>query len=461
MGELQVPEEALWGCQTQRSIFNFQIGTDTMPSELIHAFGIQKRAAAEANAAALGPEVARAIQESCDDIINGNVGMEHFPLVIYQTGSGTQTNMNVNEVIANLANAKLGEKHRGTKHPVHPNDHVNKGQSSNDSFPTAMHIAAVLALHHRFLPALADLRQALLTKAQEFQNVVKIGRTHLQDATPITLGQEFSAWAAQIERSEQRVQDVLKRLYFLAQGGTAVGTGLNTVEGFDLAFAANVAKITGLPFVTNPNKFEGMASHDAITELASVQNTIATSLLKIGNDIRLLSSGPMGGLGEIWLPANEPGSSIMPGKVNPTQAEALTMVAAQVMGNSLAVSVSNTHGQLDLNAFKPVMIHNVLKSNNLLADALGSFSKHCVCGITANHERIKEHLDKDLMLVTALNAKIGYEKGADVAKTALAERKGLRQVAVFDRQYLTEAEYDAIIVPANMVAPTPRSHQEL
>ncbi|CAD7965745.1 unnamed protein product [Amoebophrya sp. A25] len=460
MGDIHVSNAALWGAQTQRSVENFVIGDDEMPTELIRAFAIQKKACALANQEVLGRDISGAIQQAADQVILGGKHFEQFPLVVYQTGSGTQTNMNVNEVLANVANEILGAPKRGTQSPVHPNDHVNRGQSTNDSFPTAMHIAAVLSVLKRMLPGLAHLEKALRAKEEEFAGVVKIGRTHMQDATPLTLGQEFGAWAEQVKLGSDRLLAVLDRLYALPQGGTAVGTGLNQVEGFDTRFARYVAEITGVDgFRTNRNKFEGISAHDAMVELASVQNVIATSFMKIANDVRLLSSGPTGGLGEIWLPANEPGSSIMPGKVNPTQAEAMSMVAAQVMGNAVAVSVANSHGHLDLQAFKPVIIFNVLKSSNLLADVAYSFADKCVVGIVPNLPKVQEHLDKNLMLVTALNPVIGYEKAADVAKTALKQGKSLKQVAVYDKAYLTADQFDLYVVPADMIRPKSASRK--
>lgn len=453
-GEIMVPNWAYWGAATQRSYELFKISTDRMPAELIRAFGIQKEACAEANSAKLGKDKTKAIQEAAQQVAKGKLN-DHFPLVVYQTGSGTQTNMNVNEVIANLANEKLGEKQRGTKKPVHPNDHVNMAQSTNDGFPTAMHIAAVLQLREKVYPALLKLEKALGAKAKEFKDIVKVGRTHLQDATPITLGQEFSAWEMQVHMSIARFKDVEWRLQALAQGGTAVGTGLNTEEGWDKEFAQAVGQITGIfEFRTNPNKFEGIASHDAITELASMQSTVATSLMKIANDIRLLGSGPNNGIGEIFLPSNEAGSSIMPGKVNPTQAEALSMAASQIIGNSVAVQVANTQGHLDLNAFKPVMIFNVLKSGTLIADAANSFVDHCVVGITPNEKRIKEHLDKNLMTVTALNAVIGYDNGKKVVAEALSSGDPLRVVAVEKLKVISGADFDAAMDPSLMVGPT-------
>jgi len=454
MGEIDVPSWAYWGASTQRSFENFKIGIDKMPKTLLRAFGIQKHACAEANRELMGDKVtdgiikaAKKLAANEDDIID-----YHFPLVVYQTGSGTQTNMNVNEVLANIANESFGQP-RGTRKPVHPNDHVNRGQSTNDGFPTAMHIATVLDIRETLIPALDRLQKGLRGKEAQFVDHVKIGRTHMQDATPLTLGQEFSAWATQIEIGRERLHDSLKRLYPLAQGGTAVGTGLNTMEGFAENTAAEVAKITGYPFVTARNKFEAIAAHDAMAEICGTLTVIAGSFMKIANDIRLLGSGPTGGLGELQLPANEPGSSIMPGKVNPTQAEAMSMVAAQVTGNCVAVTMANSHGHLDLQAFKPVIIFNVLKSIQLLADAANSFQDKCVIGIQANCAKIKEHLDKNLMLVTALNQHIGYDKAAKIAKTALAEGKTLREVAV--DLGIDGKEFDKIMDPKDMIRPTP------
>jgi len=453
MGEVHVPSWAYWGASTQRSLENFKIGTDKMPKSLLRAFGIQKMACAEANREVINNDkvtdaivkAAKKMAANEDDIID-----HHFPLVVYQTGSGTQTNMNVNEVLANIANESLGQP-RGTRKPVHPNDHVNRGQSTNDGFPTAMHIATVLDIHQSLIPALERLQKGLRGKEEEFKDIIKIGRTHMQDATPLTLGQEFSAWATQIQIGQERLLDSLKRLYPLAQGGTAVGTGLNTKEGFAERMAAEVKKITGYPFESARNKFEAIAAHDAMVEICGTLTVISGSFMKIANDIRLLGSGPTGGLGELQLPANEPGSSIMPGKVNPTQAEAMSMVAAQVIGNCAAVTVANSHGHLDLQAFKPVIIFNVLNSIKLLADSANSFQSKCVVGIQANCPKIKEHLDKNLMLVTALNARIGYDRAAKIAKTALKEGKTLREVAVADG--IDGDEFDKIVDPKEMVSP--------
>ncbi|HSO42261.1 MAG TPA: class II fumarate hydratase, partial [Rhodospirillales bacterium] len=427
MGPVDVPADRYWGAQTQRSLRNFRIGGERMPEALIRALGVQKKAAAQANMALgeLDGTVGAAIVEAADEVISGAL-LDHFPLVVWQTGSGTQTNMNANEVIANRAIEILGGV-VGSKQPVHPNDHVNRGQSSNDSFPTAMHIAAATELNNRLLPALRALHTALDDKAEEFKDIIKIGRTHTQDATPLTLGQEFSGYAQQIANGLIRAQAVLPRLLQLAQGGTAVGTGLNTRKEFAEAFAAAVARITGMPFVTAENKFEALAAHDAIVEASGACNVIAVSLNKIANDIRFLASGPRSGLGELILPANEPGSSIMPGKVNPTQSEAMTQVCAQVMGNNVAITVAGAQGHFELNVFKPVMIYNLLQSIRLLADACVSFTDNAVVGIAADRDRIAELMNKSLMLVTALNPHIGYDNAARIAKKAHAEGKTLKQ----------------------------------
>jgi fumarate hydratase class II len=395
--------------------------------------------------------LASAISAAADEVMQGKWD-SHFPLVVWQTGSGTQTNMNLNEVIANRANEMLGAG-LGAKEPVHPNDHVNLAQSSNDSFPTAMHVAAAGAVNERLLPALGRLEDALTRKAREFASIVKIGRTHLQDATPITLGQEFSGYAAQIALGRQRIRDSLSGLYMLAQGGTAVGTGLNAKKGFAEAFAAEVAQITGLPFVTAPNKFEALASHDAMVELSGALNVLAAGLMKIANDIRLLGSGPRCGFGELKLPENEPGSSIMPGKVNPTQTEAMTMVCCQVMGNNVAVTIGDSNGHLELNVFKPVIIHNVLQSVRLLADACRSFTDNCVAGIEADRERIARMLNESLMLVTALNPKIGYDNAAKVAKKAHKEGTTLKEAATA-LGLLSPEEFDQWVRPESMLGPS-------
>jgi fumarate hydratase class II len=454
MGEIAVPAEHYWGAQTQRSLENFRIGGERMPAPLIRALAIEKKAAALANMTLgeLDAKLGRAIIAAADEVIAGKHERE-FPLVVWQTGSGTQTNMNMNEVLANRANELLGGT-RGARQPVHPNDHVNRGQSSNDSFPTAMHIAAVEQIHHRLLPALRHLHAALAAKAREFADVIKVGRTHLQDATPLTLGQEFSAYARQVELGIARIEAALPRLYPLAQGGTAVGTGLNARAGFGEAFAAEAAKITGLPFAPAANKFEALASHDALLEASGALNVLAASLMKIGNDIRLMGSGPRSGLGELHLPENEPGSSIMPGKVNPTQVEALTMVAAEVMGNHVTITIAASQGQFELNVMKPVIIYDLLQSIALLADAARSFADHCVVGIEANRARIAELLERSLMLVTALNPHIGYDKAAEVAKKAHAEGTTLKEAAVA-LGYVTPEDFDRWVRPEAMLGPSP------
>lgn len=421
MGTIEVPENAYWGAQTERSRQNFKIGRRKMSPLFIKAFAILKRSAAITNASLekLDRSLEKAIIQACDEIIEGKL-CEHFPLVIWQTGSGTQTNMNLNEVIANRANEILGEP-KGTKKPVHPNDHVNYGQSSNDCFPTAMHIATMLAITGKLQPALKKFKAILQEKEQEFDKYIKVGRTHLQDATPIKLSQEFSAFMQQISNNLDRLDSVTPRVLQLAQGGTAVGTGINCPHGFADAFARSVAEYTKLPFVSAPNKFEALAAHDTLVEVSGVLNVIAAGLMKIANDIRFLASGPRCGLGELYLPENEPGSSIMPGKVNPTQAEAMTMVCCQVMGNHTAVTIAGSQGHFQLNVFKPVIIHNILESVSLLTDACHSFCDHCLEGITVNELRLKDNLDKSLMMVTALNPIIGYDNAAKIAKKALEE----------------------------------------
>ncbi len=449
MGPVEVPADKLWGAQTQRSTQNFKIGGQRMPEPLIRALGIQKQAAAKANKdlGELDAKLADPIIAAAQEIIDGKLN-DHFPLVVWQTGSGTQTNMNANEVIANRAAQLLGGQ-IGDK-SVHPNDHVNRGQSSNDSFPTAMHIAAAEQVNHALIPALQKMHAALAAKAQEFASIVKIGRTHLQDAVPLTLGQEFGGYAKQIEYGIERVKAPLPRIYELAQGGTAVGSGLNAAKGFAEAFAKEVARITGLPFITAPNKFEALAAHDALVELSGTLNTLAVSCMKIANDLRMLGSGPRCGFGEIMLPENEPGSSIMPGKVNPTQSEAMTMVCAQVMGNHVAVSIAGSNGHFELNVFKPVIIYNVLNSIRLLADAANSITENCIVGIVPNLPRITEHLNNSLMLVTALNPHIGYDNAAKVAK--LAHKNGLTlKAAAIELGLLTAAQFDEWVRPESMV----------
>ncbi|HXQ67866.1 MAG TPA: class II fumarate hydratase [Alphaproteobacteria bacterium] len=452
MGPIEVPADRYWGAQTERSLENFRIGGERMPAPLIAALGLEKKAAALANMAlgALDKKLGQAIVRAAEEVIDGTLA-DHFPLVVWQTGSGTQSNMNANEVIANRANELLGGA-LGSKRPVHPNDHVNMCQSSNDSFPTAMNTAAAIEIERRLIPALEHLFEALDDKARAFASIIKIGRTHLQDATPLTLGQEFSGYAAQIENGIARVRGCLPRLYRLAQGGTAVGTGLNARRGFDKRFAQELARITGLPFLPAKNKFEALAAHDAIVEASGALNVLACSLMKIANDIRLLGSGPRSGLGELALPENEPGSSIMPGKVNPTQCEAMTMVAAQVMGNHVTITVAGSSGHLELNVFKPVMIYNLLQSIRLLADAAVSFTDNCVSGIRANEKRIAELLSQSLMLVTALNPYIGYDKAAKVAKKAHAEGTTLKEAAVA-LGFVKAEDFERWVQPKSMLGP--------
>jgi fumarate hydratase, class II len=451
-GTIEVDGANYWGAQTERSLHNFRIGSETMPAPLIRAFGIVKKAATIANVklGLIEPELARHITAAADEIIDGKLDA-HFPLVVWQTGSGTQTNMNVNEVIANRAIEMLGGT-MGAKKPIHPNDHVNRSQSSNDSFPTAMHIAAAIEVNERLVPSLKKLRAELDRKSRAWAKIIKIGRTHTQDATPITLGQEFSGYAAQIALGLDRIKAVLPRLYLLAQGGTAVGTGLNAKKGFDRLFAAEVARITKLPFKPAPNKFEALASNDTMVELSGALNTIAVSLFKIANDIRLMGSGPRSGLGELSLPENEPGSSIMPGKVNPTQVEALTMVCCQVFGNNTTVTVAGSQGHFELNVFKPVIIHNVLQSIRLLSDAVVSFTDKCLAGIEPNRRHIEELMKRSLMLVTALAPKIGYDKAAEIAKAAHRNGTTLREEAV-RLGHVSEKEFDQLVRPERMVAP--------
>ncbi len=451
-GEIEVPANAFWGAQTQRSLQNFDIGTEKMPAGVVRALGVQKKASALTNMAlgVLDAKLGNAVVQAADEIIDGTLA-DQFPLSVWQTGSGTQTNMNANEVIAGRANEILSGT-RGGKSPVHPNDHVNMGQSSNDSFPTVMHIAAAEMVHHDLVPALETLHSALDKKAKEFDKIVKNGRTHLQDATPLTLGQEFSGYAAQIKYNLLRVKAALPRVMMLAQGGTAVGTGINCKIGFAEKFAAEVSNITGLDFVTAENKFEALATHDALVELSGALNVLAVSLMKIANDIRLMGSGPRSGIGELLLPENEPGSSIMPGKVNPTQCEALTMVCAQIMGNHVAVTVAGSNGHFELNVFKPVIIYNVLQSIELLAGGCRSFTDRCLVGIEPNHERIKYLMENSLMLVTALNPHIGYDNAAKIAKKANKEGKSLREAGI-ELGLLTSEQYDQWVKPEDMIHP--------
>lgn len=453
-GEINVDSSKYWGAQTQRSLQNFEIGGDRekLPESLIRAFGVLKKAAAEVNLTyGLDKSVGEAIKQAAQEVIDGKL-TGHFPLVVFQTGSGTQSNMNSNEVISNRAIEILGGQ-MGSKKPVHPNDHVNMSQSSNDTFPTVMHIAAVLEITQKLIPSLKALHEAVDAKAKEFDHIIKIGRTHLQDATPLTLGQEFSGYAYQIKNGIDRVEGTLPRLRFLAQGGTAVGTGLNTKKGFDVKIAEAVTKITGEQFYTAPNKFEALAAHDAIVEASGALNTVAASLFKIANDIRYLGSGPRCGYGELQLPENEPGSSIMPGKVNPTQNEALTMVCTQVFGNHSAITFAGASGQFELNVFKPVMASNLLSSIRLLADGARSFRIHCVEGIVAKEKRIEQLMKESLMLVTALNPKIGYDAASKVAKNAHKKGITLKESAL-ELGVLTSEEFDEWVRPEKMIGPS-------
>lgn len=452
MGELKVPADKYYGAQTARSLMNFKIGYEKMPRELIRALGVLKKAAAMANSklGILPAEKADLIVKAANEVIEGKLD-EHFPLVVWQTGSGTQTNMNTNEVIANRA-IEIAGGVLGSKDPIHPNDDVNKAQSSNDTFPTAMHIAAVEEIYRRLIPMVSKLKDALKIKQEQFKDVIKIGRTHLMDAVPLTLGQEFSGYVQQLQNGLERIEGCLPRLSELALGGTAVGTGLNTHPEFAELSAKYISEITDRSFETAPNKFEALAAHDAIVEASGVMKTLACSLMKIANDIRLLGSGPRCGIGEIALPANEPGSSIMPGKVNPTQPEAMTMVCAQVIGNDTAINVGGATGHFELNVFKPMMIYNLLQSIRLLSDSCESFTNNCVVGIEAVKENIDSHLRNSLMLVTALNPHIGYDNAAKVAKKAFNDNSTLKEAAV-ELGLLTEEEFDEKVRPENMVGP--------
>ncbi|KAI5960940.1 uncharacterized protein KGF55_004207 [Candida pseudojiufengensis] len=453
-GPIDVPNDKYYGAQTARSKSNFKIGGPAarMPTPVVRAFGILKKSAAIVNEelGQLDPKLSKAIQQAATEVSEGNLD-EHFPLVVFQTGSGTQSNMNANEVISNRAIEILGGE-LGSKKPVHPNDHCNMSQSSNDTFPTVMHIAAVTEINNSLIPELTKLRDSLQAKADEFKDIIKIGRTHLQDATPLTLGQEFSGYAQQLTNGIERVEKTLPNLLYLAQGGTAVGTGLNTKKGWDVKVAETVSKLTGFPFKTAPNKFEALAAHDAIVEASGALNTIAASLFKIANDIRYLGSGPRCGYGELSLPENEPGSSIMPGKVNPTQNEALTMVACQVFGNNAAITFAGASGQFELNVFKPVMIANLLSSIRLIADGAASFREHCVDGIVANKDKIDKLLHESLMLVTALNPYIGYDSASKVAKNAHKKGLTLKQSAL-ELGALSEEDFDKYVVPSDMIGP--------
>ncbi|MCQ4310162.1 class II fumarate hydratase [Pseudomonas stutzeri] len=450
LGPVEVPEQAYWGAQTQRSLSNFAIGEQRMPLAVCHALALIKKAAARVNdrIGDLPPDIARLIEQAADEILRGQHD-DQFPLVVWQTGSGTQSNMNVNEVIAGRANELAGGA-RGGKSPVHPNDHVNRAQSSNDCFPTAMHIAVARAVHHDLLPAIAELSGGIAEQAARHSQLVKTGRTHMMDATPVTFGQELSAFVAQLDIAEQSIRHTLPAVFELAQGGTAVGTGLNAPHGFAEAIAAELAALSGLPFVSAPNKFAALSGHEPLVALSGALKTLATALMKIANDLRLLGSGPRGGFAEVRLPANEPGSSIMPGKVNPTQCEALSMLACQVMGNDVTVGFAASQGHLQLNVFKPVIVHNLLESIRLLADGCRNFNTHCIVGMEPDTARMAEHLERGLMLVTALNPHIGYDKAAEIAKKAYAENCTLREAAL-ELGYLTDEEFDQWVRPETML----------
>jgi len=450
LGPVEVDENAYWGAQTQRSMENFAIGGQKMPLAIVHALTLIKKAAARVNAelGELPQEIADLIEQSSNEVLEGRHD-DQFPLVVWQTGSGTQSNMNVNEVIAGRANELAGQG-KGGKKPVHPNDHVNRGQSSNDCFPTAMHIATAQAVLGDLLPAIDELSGGLAQQAARHMSLVKTGRTHMMDATPITFGQEVSAYVAQLDIAQSAIRAALPAIYELAQGGTAVGTGLNSPKGFDEAIAKEIASLTGLPFVTAPNKFAALAGHEPLSALSGALKTLAVALMKIGNDLRLLGSGPRAGFAEVKLPANEPGSSIMPGKVNPTQAEALTMLACQVMGNDTTITFAASQGHLQLNVFKPVIAYNILESIRLLADGCRNFNKHCVAGMEPDAEKMAAHLEQGLMLVTALNPHIGYDKAAEIAKKAYAENKTLRTAAL-ELGHLSEAQFDEWVRPETML----------
>ncbi|AHL75074.1 fumarate hydratase [Stutzerimonas stutzeri] len=450
LGPVEVPEQAYWGAQTQRSLINFAIGEQRMPLAVCHALALIKKAAARVNdrIGDLPPDIARLIEQAADEVLHGQHD-DQFPLVVWQTGSGTQSNMNVNEVIAGRANELAGGA-RGGKSPVHPNDHVNRAQSSNDCFPTAMHIAIARAVHHDLLPAIAELSGGIAEQAARHGQLVKTGRTHMMDATPVTFGQELSAFVAQLDIAEQAIRHTLPAVFELAQGGTAVGTGLNAPHGFAEAIAAELAALSGLPFVSAPNKFAALSGHEPLVALSGALKTLATALMKIANDLRLLGSGPRGGFAEVRLPANEPGSSIMPGKVNPTQCEALSMLACQVMGNDVTVGFAASQGHLQLNVFKPVIVHNLLESIRLLSDGCRNFNAHCIVGLEPDAARMAEHLERGLMLVTALNPHIGYDKAAEIAKKAYGEGTTLREAALA-LGYLTDEEFDQWVRPETML----------
>ena len=453
MGPVEVPNDRYYGAQTQRSLNNFKIGKEHFPREFIRAYGIIKKAAAAVNSAVglLDPQLAKTISSAADEVIAGKLD-DHFPLVVWQTGSGTQTNMNVNEVIANRAIEMVGGT-LGSKDPVHPNDHVNMGQSTNDTFPTAINIAAVESVVHQLLPNLQRLRDGLHAKAEAFSNIIKLGRTHLQDATPLSLGQEFSGYVSAVEHGCKRIENAMDSCYEMAMGGTAVGTGINSTEGFGEKTAAEISKLTDLPFRTAENKFEALGGQDSIVELSSALKTVAVSLFKIANDLRWLASGPRSGIGEVVLPANEPGSSIMPGKVNPTQCEAMTMVCTQVMGNDTTITFAGASGNFELNVYRPVIAFNILQSIRLLDDACDSFLVNAVEGIEPNEQRIHENLYNSLMLVTALNPHIGYDKAAKVAKKAYTENLSLRE-AIVELGYMGAEEFDKLVQPEKMIRPS-------
>ena len=452
LGPIEVPEPAYWGAQTQRSLINFSIGQEKMPLAVVHALALIKKAAARVNSRSgeLPSDLARLIEQAADEVLAGQHDSQ-FPLAVWQTGSGTQTNMNVNEVIAGRAN-ELATGVRGGKSPVHPNDHVNRAQSSNDSFPTAMHIAAASAVHNALLPAIAELRDGLNEQAQRHASLIKTGRTHMMDATPITFGQELSAFVAQLDYAEAAIRSALPAVQELAQGGTAVGTGLNAPPGFAQAMAAELAALSALPLTSAPNKFAALSGHEALVHLSGALKTLAVALMKLANDLRLLGSGPRAGLAEVRLPANEPGSSIMPGKVNPTQCEALSMLACQVLGNDVTIGLAASQGHLQLNVFKPVIIHNVLQSITLLADGCRNFNAHCVQGMTADGQKMAEHLERGLMLVTALNRHIGYDKAAEIAKHAYQQGTTLREAAL-TLGYVSAEQFNQWVRPQDMLGP--------